>query len=164
VPTTVYLSLGSNLGDRELNLRTAISRLSELGEVTKISSFYETEPVEFIEQPWFLNCAVELQTSLTPQELLLGLLALERQIGRERLQPKGPRLIDLDILLFNDLTLHEPGLTIPHPALHERRFVLEPLAEIAPDVNHPVLKKKMHELLAVLPANFPIVRKRTKTV
>jgi 2-amino-4-hydroxy-6-hydroxymethyldihydropteridine diphosphokinase len=164
VPTTVYLSLGSNLGDRELNLRTAISCLSELGEVTKISSFYETEPVEFIEQPWFLNCAVELQTSLTPQELLHGLLALERQMGRERLRPKGPRLIDLDILLFNDLTLHEPGLTIPHPALHERRFVLEPLAEIAPDVNHPVLKKKMHELLAILPANSPIVRKRTKTV
>jgi 2-amino-4-hydroxy-6-hydroxymethyldihydropteridine diphosphokinase len=156
---TVYLSLGSNLGDRELNLRTAISRLSALGKVIRISSFYETEPVEFIEQPWFLNCAIELQTSLTPQELLHGLLALERHMGRERFQPKGPRLIDLDILLFDDLTLHEPGLTIPHPALHERGFVLEPLAEIAAEIKHPVLQKKISELRRMLPANSPLVRK-----
>ena len=157
--TTVYLSLGSNLGDREFNLRSAISRLKTLGEVTKISSFYETEPVEFTEQPWFLNCAVEMQTSLAPQELLHGLLALERKMGRERFQPKGPRLIDLDILLFDDLTLHEPGLTIPHPAMHERRFVLEPLSEIAAEIKHPVLQKKIIELRRMLPANSPLVRK-----
>jgi 2-amino-4-hydroxy-6-hydroxymethyldihydropteridine diphosphokinase len=161
VLTTAYLSLGSNLGDRELNLGTAISGLSALGEVTKISSFYETEPVEFTEQPWFLNCVVELQTSVTPQELLQGLLALEQKMGRKRIRPKGPRLIDLDILLFDELVVHEAGLTIPHPALHQRRFVLEPLAEIAPEAIHPELQKKVRELLEALPTNSPAVRRTT---
>jgi 2-amino-4-hydroxy-6-hydroxymethyldihydropteridine diphosphokinase len=164
VPTITYLSLGSNLGDREANLRTAIARLGELGEVKKVSSFYETEPVELTEQPWFLNCAVELATERTPGELLEGMLAIEQAMGRERIQPKGPRLIDLDILLFDDVTVKSPGLVIPHPAMSERRFVLEPLAEIAPQARHTELKKTISELLELLPANSPLVRKLTKTV
>jgi 2-amino-4-hydroxy-6-hydroxymethyldihydropteridine diphosphokinase len=164
VPTIAYLSLGSNLGDREANLRAAIARLGELGEVKKVSSFYETEPVELTEQPWFLNCAVELETERTPGELLEGMLAIEQAMGRERIQPKGPRLIDLDILLFDDVTMKSPGLVIPHPAMSERRFVLEPLAEIAPQARHIELKKNISELLELLPANSPLVRKLTKTV
>ena len=146
----VYLSLGSNLGDREAILRDAIARLGSLGRVTAVSSFYETEPVDFLDQPWFLNCVVLLETDLSPQTLLQRLLEIERSLGRERLQPKGPRLIDIDILLFGDEIIHEPGLTIPHPALHQRRFVLEPLAQIAPGVVHPVLKKTVRELLLSL--------------
>ncbi len=145
-----YLSLGSNLGNREANLRDAIARFDAVGTVSTISSFYETEPVDFLDQPWFLNCVVLLETDLPPQTLLQRLLEIERSLGRERLQPKGPRLIDIDILLFGDQVIHEPGLTIPHPALQERRFVLEPLAEIAPRVVHPKLKKTSRELLAAL--------------
>ena len=145
-----YLSLGSNLGNREANLRDAIARLDAVGTVSTISSFYETEPVDFLDQPWFLNCVVLLETDLPPQTLLRRLLEIERSLGRERLQPKGPRLIDIDILLFGDEIIHEPGLTIPHPALHQRRFVLEPLAQIAPGVVHPELKKTSRELLAAL--------------
>lgn len=154
-----YLSLGSNIGDRERNLREAIGRLGELGTVKKVSSFYETEPVEFTEQPWFINCAAELETTLTSRELLNGILSIEQAMGRERVQPKGPRLIDLDILLFDDIVVTGQSLTIPHPAMHERRFVLEPLVEIAPEVKHPVRKKTVRELLEQLPADAPIVRK-----
>jgi 2-amino-4-hydroxy-6-hydroxymethyldihydropteridine diphosphokinase len=146
-----YLSLGSNLGDREENLRAAIARLDPLGDITAVSSFYETEPVDFLDQPWFLNCVVLLETDLSAQMLLQRLLAIERAMGRERLQSKGPRLIDIDILLFGKEVIREPGLTIPHPALHERRFVLEPLAEIAPEVVHPVLKKSVTALLSSMP-------------
>jgi 2-amino-4-hydroxy-6-hydroxymethyldihydropteridine diphosphokinase len=164
VAHTAYLSLGSNIGDREGNLREALVRLGELGTVRKVSSFYETEPVEFTDQPWFLNCAVELDTERSPRDLLNGMLAIEQAMGRERVQPKGPRLIDLDILLFGDVVLNEPGLTIPHPAMHKRRFVLEPLAEIAPDAIHPALKRRVRELLQRLTAGAPVVRRVSEKV
>ena len=147
----VYLSLGSNLGERAENLRTAIARLRDLGEVVAVSSFYETEPVEVASQPWFMNCAVKLDTEKMPRQLISGILNLEQDMGRQRKQPKGPRAIDLDILLFGGSIVEMKGLTIPHPRMHERRFVLEPLAEIAADIRHPVLKYSIRELRDALP-------------
>ncbi len=152
VGKTVYLSLGSNLGDRVANLEAAIDRLRAIGEVVRVSSFYETEPVEFTAQPWFLNCVVKLETDKTPKQLLAAIVRIEREMGRRRTQKKGPRLIDLDILLFGTSVIKSQGLTVPHPAMHERRFVLEPLAEIAPAVRHPVLEHTARELWEALPA------------
>jgi len=134
-------------------------RLGELGEVTAVSSFYETEPVEFAGQPWFYNCAVALETETMPRRLLGRVLALEQAMGRRRLQPKGPRTIDIDILLFGNSVVDTSELVIPHPALHERRFVLEPLSEIAGNVRHPVFKRTIRELRDALPHGTSGVRK-----
>jgi 2-amino-4-hydroxy-6-hydroxymethyldihydropteridine diphosphokinase len=156
----VYLSLGSNLGDREMYLREAISRLRELGEIKQVSGFYETQPVEVQnEQPWFLNCALAMETELAPLEFLRGMLSAEQSMGRIRTEPKGPRTIDIDILLFGNDVLDAPELTVPHPAMHQRRFVLEPLAEIASMIVHPVFKRTVRELLNSLPADSGLVNK-----
>jgi 2-amino-4-hydroxy-6-hydroxymethyldihydropteridine diphosphokinase len=163
MPNLAYLSLGSNVGDGAANLREAISHLDTLGKVVSVSSFYETEPVEFTDQAWFLNCAVTLETTQTPERLIAALLDIEQKMGRVRNREKGPRTIDLDILLFHDGTagdaiLDSPELTIPHPAMHQRRFVLEPLAEIAPDARHPALEKTVRELLTPLPPGQAVRR------
>jgi 2-amino-4-hydroxy-6-hydroxymethyldihydropteridine diphosphokinase len=158
VHKVVYLSLGSNLGDREANLRLAIEKLKTIGDPTLVSSFYETEPVELALQPWFLNCAVKLDTEKMPRQLMAATLALEQELGRQRKQQKGPRTIDIDILLFGSSVVKLPSLTIPHPKMHQRRFVLEPLAEIAPEVRHPVFKRTIRELRDALPAGQTVKR------
>ncbi|MGA2004560.1 MAG: 2-amino-4-hydroxy-6-hydroxymethyldihydropteridine diphosphokinase [Terriglobales bacterium] len=145
-----YLSLGSNTGDRAANLRTATAQLRQAESLLAVSSLYETQPVDVLNQPWFLNCVVAIETSKTPRALLTSVLSIESAMGRLRFRDKGPRNIDIDILIFADSVLDEPGLQIPHPAMHERRFVLEPLVEIAPEAFHPVLKKTAQELLAAL--------------
>lgn len=159
--TTAYLSLGSNVGNRAHHLRDATARLLHCGRVLSVSSIYETEPVDFTEQPWFLNCALALATTHPPQQLMTELLRIEKDMGRERTQPKGPRTIDIDLLLYGDVILNSAGLTIPHPQMHRRRFVLEPLAEIAPEARHPLLQRSVRELLENLPEG-QIVRRIAK--
>ena len=154
-----YLSLGSNLGNREQNLRGAIRQASALGRLVAVSSFYQTEPVEFTDQPCFLNCVIALETATQPAQLMAELLRIEHEMGRRRVLKKDPRSIDIDILLFGDDVVNTPELTIPHPAMARRRFVLEPLAEIAPELRHPVAGKAVRELLAELPPGQTVKRR-----
>jgi 2-amino-4-hydroxy-6-hydroxymethyldihydropteridine diphosphokinase len=150
--TTACIALGSNLGDREQTLRSAIAALQQLGSVDAVSSFYETAPVGITEQPDFLNAVVALRTALPPQTLMAALLHIEQQHGRDRSAsvPKGPRTLDLDLLSYGNVAMETPTLTLPHPSLAERRFVLVPLAEIAPQWRHPVSEKSAAMLLADL--------------
>jgi len=149
VSKTVYLSLGSNLGDRARNLRTAIEGLARAGvAVRRVSSIYETEPLELADQPKFLNLVVEAETALMPRQLLARTARIERELGRKRTVAKGPRTIDVDILFYGSSVINAPNLIVPHPRLAGRRFVLEPLAEIAPDLRHPVTRRTVREMLA----------------
>ena len=147
----VFLSLGSNVGDREKNVRAAIAALPELGvKIKNVSSIYETEPVDLLEQPWFLNCVVEGETTVPPVELLKRLRELEKRMGSKKLVARGPRLIDLDILVYGQQTIDSPELQVPHPRMLLRRFVLAPLAEIAPDLKRPWWRGTAAQLLAAL--------------
>ncbi len=145
----IYLSLGSNVGDRASNLRRAIAALAEKGvRVRRESSVYETEPVDYLEQPWFLNCVVEAETELAPLPLMQAMRQIEAEMGSRKEVPRGPRLMDLDILLYGEEKISLPELEVPHPRMHLRRFVLVPLAEIAPLAMHPVMGVSTAELLA----------------
>jgi 2-amino-4-hydroxy-6-hydroxymethyldihydropteridine diphosphokinase len=158
VGETAYLSLGSNLGDRAANLRAAIAQLDVAGRLLAVSALYETQPVDVPDQPWFLNCVAAIETDQTPRELLQLALQVEAAMGRLRMREKGARKIDIDIVLFGDWVVDEPGLKIPHPAMHQRRFVLEPLVEIAPQACHPGLGKTAQELLEALVAGQTVRR------
>ncbi len=155
-----YIGLGSNLGRREENLVRAISLLSSSPgiRVLRRASLYETEPVGVEDQPWFLNTVVEVETSLSPRGLLCRLKEIERELGREERGRWGPREIDLDLLLYGDLIIEEDGLILPHPELHRRRFVLEPLGELAPELVHPRLKRPLRDLLADLDERKKVIR------
>lgn len=149
---TAYIALGANLpspaGVPAHTFDAAIARLAELGQVTARSGYYSTAPVGYADQPMFLNAAVALDTDLDPRELLYRLLAMERDFGRDRSHSiaNGPRMLDLDLILYGDTVLDTPELQLPHPRMHERLFVLDPLCEIAPDVVHPILEKSVTQL------------------
>jgi 2-amino-4-hydroxy-6-hydroxymethyldihydropteridine diphosphokinase len=144
----VYLSLGSNLGDRERNLEQAAGLLAAIGlRIARRSHLYETEPQDMRDQPWFLNQVLEAETELFPKQLLVRAQKIEQQLGRKRLKPKGPRTIDIDILLYGSAVIETEELVVPHPRLAQRRFVLEPLAELAPDLRHPVTRRTVREML-----------------
>jgi 2-amino-4-hydroxy-6-hydroxymethyldihydropteridine diphosphokinase len=135
------------VGDREANLRAAIERLP----VLRISPIYETEPLDYTDQPWFLNLVAEAETDLSPFELLATTSQIEQELGRVRDIPRGPRTVDIDILLYGDEVVNEPILQIPHPRMAERRFVLAPLADLVPDLRHPTTRRTIREMLAAAP-------------
>ena len=155
----IYLSLGSNVGDRAQNLKAAIAALPDAGvSVRRVSAFYETEPVDYLEQAWFLNCAVEGETELPAFELLRRLRAIESRMGSRKLIAKGPRLIDIDILAYGQETIDTPELQVPHPRMTLRRFVLVPLAEIAPALQHPAWSGTVERILAETPDKSEVRR------
>ena len=158
---TVYLGLGSNLGNREENLRKAMEFISERIKIDKASSVYETEPVSEIKQPRYLNMVIKTHTSLSPVGLLITLKSIELKLGRvPDPRSNAPRIIDIDILIFGDKTVNnEPQLVIPHARLHERAFVLVPFAELAPEVVHPILHKTIKELYDAVPGKEGVVKK-----
>jgi 2-amino-4-hydroxy-6-hydroxymethyldihydropteridine diphosphokinase len=143
---TAFVALGANLGDRLAAMRAAVGRLGLCGEVLEASPVYETEPVGYRDQPAFLNAVVKVDTALSPRALLDELLRIEAERGRVRTFRNAPRALDLDLLLYDELVIDEPGLTVPHPRLHERAFVLWPLADIAGAVVHPILKRSISDL------------------
>ncbi|PWT88363.1 MAG: 2-amino-4-hydroxy-6-hydroxymethyldihydropteridine diphosphokinase [Acidobacteria bacterium] len=153
----MYLGLGSNLGDRKQNLLQAESLLNLL--IVEASSFYDTEPVDFLEQPWFLNRVLKIETDLPPRKLLQRCQQVEIKMGRKREIPKGPRIIDIDILFYGDLIVNEPDLIIPHPGIPERKFVLDPMNEIAQGFIHPQLQQPIHEILQSCPDNSVVIRR-----
>lgn len=155
-----FIGLGSNLGDGKANLTAAALHLLDMcgGRLVGASSLYRTEPVGLKEQPWFLNGVLWVRTSMEGRELLKALLSIEELMGRQRTVPMGPRTIDLDLLLFGSNIIHEEGLCVPHPRMHQRRFVLEPLAEIAPKVVHPILGLTIQELLGALDREEEVIR------
>ncbi len=153
------IALGSNMGDREWNLRRAIGIIGRQMRLTKISSVYETEPMYREDQSWFLNCVVAAETDLEPRELLGRLQATELEMGRERSVRYGPRVIDLDILFYGNEIVSEHSLEIPHPRIAERAFVLVPLNEIRPELVHPVLRKRASELLGSLKPGKRVVKR-----
>lgn len=155
---TVYLALGANLGDREKNLRAGLARISEFVRLTRVSSIYETEPWGVRDQPWFLNLVCAGTTTLSPVDVLRRAKKIEIEMGRTEGIRFGPRPIDIDILLYDRVIELSPALTIPHPRLHERAFVLVPLAEIAPDLVHPRLRVTIRELLARLESTEDVRR------
>ena len=161
---TIYLSLGSNKGDRSQYIARAMAALGTHGvSATRKSSLYETEPVETTSKNWFLNCVIEAQTNLLPQQLMHTLLDIERELGRRRRVLRGPRFIDMDILFYEDRVVNSEQLEIPHPRMAERRFVLVPFAEIAPRVRHPILKKTIAELLEETPDRSEVRLYQTKS-
>ncbi|HEV2492979.1 MAG TPA: 2-amino-4-hydroxy-6-hydroxymethyldihydropteridine diphosphokinase [Terriglobia bacterium] len=155
----VYLSLGSNLGERQAHLEAALGKLAERKiAVTRVSSFYKTEPVDFRPQPWFLNCVAEAETELMPLQLLKALKWIERALGRRPGMAKGPRPIDIDILLYENLVVRSETLTIPHARLADRRFVLIPLRELAPNLRHPVTQRTVLDMLSDIADSSQVVR------
>ncbi len=150
---TVYLGLGSNVGEREPNLEAALARLQTPDlHITRVSPIYETEPVGYAPQRWFLNMVAEAETELFPRQLLARIARVERELGRVRGVRDGPRTIDIDILLFGRAVVRAGDLEIPHPRMTERRFVLAPLADLDPDLRHPVTRKTVREMLDAAPA------------